>query len=296
MVRRGRVNVEEEDPDTGETRTLRTLERGASFGEIGLLETTMRRASVVAATNTELFEVNKSAFERLLADSIDAPTFAPTMQAYAELRELTPFRTASIDALSVLLEHGSWRSYPPGEAIVSEGERGDAFYAIGSGQVEVERGGGSRGDPRSRRPFRRAGAAARRAEERERHHDRADPRVPSRPPWLRGGRGREPPRRDRTSRRANDGALGGSVDCWHCRRNAVGTCRFCGRGVCEDHAQTQPFVLQLLSGNGPTRALGRRGRAVLRRVLAASGPDRPPGARRVTYVTAAGAPPSQRLL
>lgn len=141
VVRGGRVSVEEEDPDTGETRTLRSLERGASFGEIGLLETTMRRASVVAATSTELFEVNKSAFERLLADSIDAPTFAPTMQAYAELRELTPFRTASIDALGVLLEHGSWRSYPPGEAIVSEGEAGDAFYAIGSGQVEVERGG-----------------------------------------------------------------------------------------------------------------------------------------------------------
>jgi hypothetical protein len=35
----------------------------------------------------------------------------------------------------------------------------------------------------------------------------------------------------------------------------VGSCRFCGRGVCEDHAQTQPFVLELISGNGPTRAL-----------------------------------------
>ena len=45
------------------------------------------------------------------------------------------------------------------------------------------------------------------------------------------------------------------MDCWHCRRNAVGSCRFCGRGVCEDHAQTQPFVLELISGNGPTRAL-----------------------------------------
>jgi putative peptide zinc metalloprotease protein len=141
VVRRGRVRVEEEDPDTGQTRTLRTLERGSSFGEIGLLETTVRRASVVAETSTELFEVSKSAFERLLADSIHAPTFAPTMQAYAELRELTPFRTASIEAVSVLLEHGSWRTYPPGDVIVRRGERGDAFYVIGAGQVEVERDG-----------------------------------------------------------------------------------------------------------------------------------------------------------
>ena len=35
------------------------------------------------------------------------------------------------------------------------------------------------------------------------------------------------------------------MDCWHCRRTAVGVCRFCGRGVCENHVQTKPFVLEL---------------------------------------------------
>jgi hypothetical protein len=43
------------------------------------------------------------------------------------------------------------------------------------------------------------------------------------------------------------------MDCWHCRRTAVGVCRFCGRGVCEDHAQTEPFILELFGE--PTRAL-----------------------------------------
>jgi Uncharacterized protein conserved in archaea (DUF2180) len=45
------------------------------------------------------------------------------------------------------------------------------------------------------------------------------------------------------------------MDCWHCRRTAVGTCRFCGRGVCEDHAQTQPFVLDLYRASDVVRAL-----------------------------------------
>ena len=45
------------------------------------------------------------------------------------------------------------------------------------------------------------------------------------------------------------------MDCWHCRRNAVGACRFCGRGVCEDHAETQPFVLELFRGKDVTKAL-----------------------------------------
>jgi hypothetical protein len=45
------------------------------------------------------------------------------------------------------------------------------------------------------------------------------------------------------------------MDCWHCRKTAVGSCRFCGRGVCEDHAGEQPFILELFRAGGPTRAL-----------------------------------------
>ena len=35
------------------------------------------------------------------------------------------------------------------------------------------------------------------------------------------------------------------MDCWICRTTALGACRFCGRGVCGDHAQFQPFVLEV---------------------------------------------------
>ena len=45
------------------------------------------------------------------------------------------------------------------------------------------------------------------------------------------------------------------MDCWHCRKAAVATCRFCGRAVCENHAATRPFVLELFRGAGPTKAL-----------------------------------------
>jgi hypothetical protein len=45
------------------------------------------------------------------------------------------------------------------------------------------------------------------------------------------------------------------VDCWHCRRSAVAVCRFCGRGVCEDHAATRPYVLELFRGPANTKAL-----------------------------------------
>jgi len=34
------------------------------------------------------------------------------------------------------------------------------------------------------------------------------------------------------------------MNCWHCRRTAVATCRFCGRGVCENHVTTRPFSVR----------------------------------------------------
>lgn len=41
------------------------------------------------------------------------------------------------------------------------------------------------------------------------------------------------------------------MDCWHCRKTAVGVCRFCGRGVCEDHAKTHPYILEVFGPEVP---------------------------------------------
>lgn len=35
------------------------------------------------------------------------------------------------------------------------------------------------------------------------------------------------------------------MDCWIDRKTALGVCRFCGRGICQDHAQFRPYILQL---------------------------------------------------
>jgi len=32
------------------------------------------------------------------------------------------------------------------------------------------------------------------------------------------------------------------MNCWHCDRPAHGACRFCGRGVCREHAQALPHI------------------------------------------------------
>ena len=35
------------------------------------------------------------------------------------------------------------------------------------------------------------------------------------------------------------------MDCWICKTTALGTCRFCGRGICGDHAKFLPFILEV---------------------------------------------------
>ncbi len=38
------------------------------------------------------------------------------------------------------------------------------------------------------------------------------------------------------------------MNCWHCDRPAHGSCRFCGRGVCKEHARTLPHIEEIFVG------------------------------------------------
>jgi cAMP-dependent protein kinase regulator len=117
------------------------MSQGESFGEMGLLGSHRRQATVRAVDDVELFEVDKGTFDRLLAEDMRAPDFGHTMQALAELRELPVFHGLDSEQLSAILEHGSWVTAAPGEALVTQGEPGDRFFAVESGRAEVQRDG-----------------------------------------------------------------------------------------------------------------------------------------------------------
>jgi CRP-like cAMP-binding protein len=116
---------------------LRTLRRGDGFGELGLTTGAPRNATVRALTSCELFAVDKGTFERLLIQLVRLPELEPTVQTLADVRSLPPFAHLDPGQLRRLLEHGTWRAIAPGEAVVTMGEIGDAFYAVESGRLEV---------------------------------------------------------------------------------------------------------------------------------------------------------------
>jgi len=137
IVRTGSVRIEDEDPETSDTRILRTMRRGESFGEMGLLGGHRRQATVRAIGEVELFEVDKGTFDRLLAEDMRAPEFGHTMQALAELRELSIFHGLDSEQLNGILEHGEWITATHGDRLVTQGEPGDRFYVIQSGRAEI---------------------------------------------------------------------------------------------------------------------------------------------------------------
>ena len=141
VVRAGTLEIVEEDPETATQRVIRTLAPGDSFGELGLLLGAPRAATVRGLTEAELFVVDKGTFDAFLADMAEVPSFGPTLQAVAELRQLPPFAHLQAGQLAELLEHGEWVTLPPGEEIITQGDVGDSFWAIGSGQVEVLKDG-----------------------------------------------------------------------------------------------------------------------------------------------------------
>jgi len=140
VVRSGQLEVYETDAATQKETILRVLGPGESFGELAVATASVRTASVRAFEQSELFQIDRNTFHLLLADMIKVPTFAPTLQQIAELGELPSFSHLEPDELAELIEFGEWMQFAANETIIKEGERADAFFAIGSGQVDVLRG------------------------------------------------------------------------------------------------------------------------------------------------------------
>jgi CRP-like cAMP-binding protein/Zn-dependent protease len=137
VVRSGLLEVIEEDPETGEERQIRTLGRGESFGELGLLMDAPRAATIRAVEEAEVFEVDQGTFDHLLADMIHVPDFEPTLQQLVELRQQPCFAHLGNDQLVELRRRGEWLVIGAGQAVVRQGEEGDSFYAISSGQFDI---------------------------------------------------------------------------------------------------------------------------------------------------------------
>jgi CRP-like cAMP-binding protein len=124
---------------------LAVLSDGSFFGELALLTSAPRSASVVAVTEGEALEFPSPMLEDLARVH---PPVSAVLQRFARSRLLqntmatSPlFRPFDWEHRKQLIERFKQREVPPGEVVLREGEAGDGLFVVLQGRMAVEQAG-----------------------------------------------------------------------------------------------------------------------------------------------------------
>ncbi len=143
MLNEGDVEIIHTAPSGVET-TVATLHTGDSFGEMALVESEPRNATVRALGNVSVCKVGRTAFLAALENAnLDHAKITTTLRSTSVLRQSELFRGLSPCSLNKLLSLCSRQTVARGEVLAKEGEDGDHFFIIESGSVDVNQQGQS---------------------------------------------------------------------------------------------------------------------------------------------------------
>jgi len=110
---------------------------GGSFGELALMYNAPRAATVVSTEKSTLWGLDRITFRRILMDSAfqRRRMYESFLEEVPLLSSLKPYERAKIaDALDTI-------KFPAGATIITEGDPGDAFYLLESGEAEALKDG-----------------------------------------------------------------------------------------------------------------------------------------------------------
>ncbi len=138
LLRRGRCALIEETMD-GHESIIALLDPGATLGHPALLEGTPHSATVRAQRAGEAFVIDAGTFQRLLAPTLTVPRSSP--RPVRPVGALAPFRHLEPAAIAELAAGGTWVRIAPGDHVIEQGDPGDIFYVVATGQLVAERDG-----------------------------------------------------------------------------------------------------------------------------------------------------------
>ena len=126
---------------SGQTIKLSVIGHGEGFGEMALLTSVPRWRSVTAKTDVKLLKLYKTDFEEIVrmdpAFSHATEKLLQSYSSYNQIKALKPFANLKPEKMITLLDKLREITYPPGKNIFVQGEKGDVYYIIESGNVAV---------------------------------------------------------------------------------------------------------------------------------------------------------------
>lgn len=114
-----------------------TVGPGGSFGELALMYNAPRAATVISTEQSTLWALDRVTFRRILMDSAfqRRRMYEGFLEEVQLLSGLTSYERSKIaDALET-------KKFPPGTTIIQEGDVGESFYMLESGEAEVYKRG-----------------------------------------------------------------------------------------------------------------------------------------------------------
>lgn len=122
---------------TAKAKKVNSIGPGGSFGELALMYNAPRAATVTSTEPSTLWQLDRVTFRRILMDSaFNRRRMYESFLAEVPLLEaLTEYERAKIaDALST-------EKHPAGYEIIKEGEPGENFFLVESGEAQVYKRG-----------------------------------------------------------------------------------------------------------------------------------------------------------
>jgi CRP-like cAMP-binding protein len=126
-------------PEAAGRHRLAILSPGATFGFQALSPGGVYTASVTAAGPATTVSLHRHDLAEVAADHVSPAQLTDLAAQVSSLRLTSLFHELAEAQVVAFLARARRESYEPGAAIVRQGERGDRFFAIRSGQVAVVR-------------------------------------------------------------------------------------------------------------------------------------------------------------
>lgn len=138
IIKSGEVEVSVRNDTDGMERIVERLSGGDHFGELALMGNIPRTATCRATTSVEVWMLGKEDFDQLVRSNLDLPEKLDlTMTAMILLKKMPIFREFKYKDLNTISSMLKSKLVPPRTTIIRQGEPGDAFYVIRSGEVVV---------------------------------------------------------------------------------------------------------------------------------------------------------------